>query len=344
LLRFARGTVVSRAPKRGTFGDVDRQSARPEDLPPLRLRHLRDLDLEEPSGPGRSAHLCAASGVVRRGDFVYVIGDDELFLAVFELSSGRPGKLRRALAGELPLDHGARSEEKPDLEALTVLPPFERNPYGALLGLGSGSGKGRDRGFVWALDADGSLHGDAREVDAQPLYELLRSHVAELNVEGVSVMGDRLWLLQRGNSELGTNVVAELSLERVMESLRRDLRIDPHELEGVRAYDLGDLEGVELTFSDATPIAGRLLVFTASAEDPAGGGICGSVVGTIELDGHVERLRAIDRAYKVEGVHAVIDTGVLDFTFVCDQDDPDVPSPLLSATMPVRGHLEYVRD
>jgi hypothetical protein len=34
---------------------------------------------------------------------------------------------------------------------------------------------------------------------------------------------------------------------------------------------------------------------------------------------------------------------VLDFTFVCDQDDPDTPSPLLSATMPVEGRLEYVR-
>jgi hypothetical protein len=26
---------------------------------------------------------------------------------------------------------------------------------------------------------------------------------------------------------------------------------------------------------------------------------------------------------------------------VCDQDDPDAPSPLLVATMPVDGRLEY---
>ena len=43
------------------------------------------------------------------------------------------------LAGELPDDHDERSSRKPDLEALTVLPPFEGHPYGALLGLGSGS-------------------------------------------------------------------------------------------------------------------------------------------------------------------------------------------------------------
>jgi hypothetical protein len=49
---------------------MDRENATPEDLGPLALRKLRDLDLEEPSAPGRPAHLSAASGVARRGDFV----------------------------------------------------------------------------------------------------------------------------------------------------------------------------------------------------------------------------------------------------------------------------------
>jgi len=40
----------------------------------------------------------------------------------------------------------------------------------------------------------------------------------------------------------------------------------------------------------------------------------------------------------------MIDTGVLDFTFVCDQDDPDEAAPLLSAAMPVDGRFEYRRD
>ena len=245
---------------------MDRQSATPEDLPPLELRKLRDLEVREPAGPGRPSHMSAASGVVRRGDFVYVIGDDELHLGVFEVSSGEPGQLVRVLSGELPDDHGERSKQKPDLEALTLLPPFEEHPYGALLGLGSGSGPDRDRGFVCALGADGSLGGDPREVDLAPVYELLREHIAELNVEGAATMADRLWLLQRGNSELGSNVVAELSLDHVMASLREDLRIDAHELANVRSYELGDIDGVELTFSDATPIAEQLVVFTASAE------------------------------------------------------------------------------
>jgi hypothetical protein len=321
---------------------MDTESAKPEELPPLELRKLRDLEVREPSGPGRPSHLSAASGVVRRGDFVYVIGDDELHLGVFEVSSGEPGTLVRVLEGELPDDHGERSKHKPDLEALTLLPPFDEHPYGALLGLGSGSGPDRDRGFVCALGADGSLGGDPREIDLKPVYELLRRHVAELNVEGAAAIGDRLWLLQRGNAEVGSNVVAELSLDQVMSSLRDDLTIDAEELENVRSYELGDIDGVQLTFSDATPIADRLVVFTASAE-AEDGRICGSVVGTLEADGAVHRLRTIDKRWKVEGVHAAIDTGVLDFTFVCDQDDPAAPSPLLSATMPLDGRLEYVK-
>lgn len=318
---------------------MERESAAPEDLPPLELRKLRDLEVEEPSGPGRPAHLCAASGVVRRAGYVYVIGDDELHLGVFELSADGPGHLRRVLEGELP-DDQERSKEKPDLEALTLLPPFEGSPHGALLGLGSGSGPRRDRGFVCALAPDGSLGEEPREICLKPVYSLLREHVAELNVEGAATMGDRLWLLQRGSREAGSNLVAELSLTEVMRSLREDLTIDAHELERVRSYDLGDMDGVELTFSDATPIAEQLVVFTASAE-AEDGAILGSVVGTLGLDGSVQRLRTIDRRWKVEGVHAAIDTGVLDFTFVCDQDDPDAPSPLLVATMPVDGRLEY---
>lgn len=319
---------------------MDRESARPEELPPLELSKLRDLEVEEPSGPDRPAHVSAASGVVRRGDFVYVIGDDELHVGVFSLSSREPGRLRRVLGGDLPDDGGERSSVKPDLEALTVLPPFEDHPYGALLGLGSGSAPERDRGFVCALAADGSIAGDPDELSLAPLYKLLREQVAELNVEGAATMGDSLWLLHRGNSQEGSNLVVELSLEQLMRSLRDDLCLEAEELENVRRYDLGDIDGVELTFSDATPIADQLLVFTASAE-AEDGGIRGSVLGTLGLDGSVNRLRTIDRRWKVEGVHAAIDTGVLDCLFVCDQDDPEAPAPLLSATMPLEGRLEY---
>ena len=324
---------------------MDRRSATPEELPPLTLSVLRQLDLESPPGPGRAAHISAGSGVARRGDFVYVIGDDELGVGVFRLSKEAPGTLRTVLRGELSPGYEARKKEKADLEALTLLPPFAGRPFGSLLGLGSGSSPLRERGFVWGLAADGSLEGDPDELALSPLYERLRESAPELNIEGASALGERLWLFHRGNTEQGLNIVAEVPLGEFIRGVQGDGRIECREELTTRAYDLGELDGVPLTFSDATPLADELVVFTASAEpgsDPHGtdGAIRGSVVGTLDADGTVERLRTIDRRWKVEGVYASIDARVIDFLFVCDQDDPGVASPLLSAAMPIESQFE----
>ena len=238
--------------------------------------------------------------------------------------------MRRALQSD--------QADKPDVEALSALPPFEGAPYGALLGLGSGSKRTRDKGFAWILEADGSLRGEPLAIDLHPLYERLRAELEELNIEGAAVLDDALWLFHRGNDEGSTNAVAELALEEVMDSIRSEAAVEVDDVERIREYDLGELGGTQLCFSDATALSDELIVFTASAE-AEDGGIHGSVVGTVGGDGAVERLRTIDRRWKVEGVHAAIDTGVIDFVFVCDQD-ADEPSPLLSATMPADAALE----
>lgn len=314
----------------------------PERLPPLELRPMRDLDLEKVSGS--PSHLSAASGIVRRGVFAYVVGDDLLDLGVFDLSGAGPGRLRQVLSGSRPADEEEAHRSKPDLEALTALPPFPNSPYGALFGLGSGSKDGRDRGFTWAFAADGSLHGEPLEIDLGPLYAQLRSELGAINIEGASVFDERLWIFHRGNKGDAPNTVVELALDPLFKSLAGDLVVDAEELLAVRAYELGELEGTPLCFSDASPLFDRLVVFTASAEvDSEGaedGAIRGSVVGTIDAEGAVHRLREIDRRWKVEGVHAQVDTGVIDFAFVCDQDDPGVPSPLLTATMPIEREFE----
>ena len=318
---------------------MDRESAKPEELPPLELTELRGLEVERSDGDERQGFICSASAVVRRANYTYVVGDDELDLAVFELSSPEPGRMRRALEGELPEDRDGRSREKPDLEALTALPPFDGSPYGGLLGLGSGSNERRDRGFFWQLDAHGALAGEPSQIDLEPVYTRLREEIEDLNVEGAAVLDDRFLVFHRGNAEGSQNAIAELDLGQVMDSLVGDHSIDVEELLRVRAYDLGELDGTPLCFSDATPLSDDLVVFTASAED-SDGAIHGSVVGTIDPGGEVERLRTIDRKWKVEGVHAAIDTRVIDFVFVCDQDSDDEPSPLLSATMPIESGFE----
>lgn len=318
---------------------VERHSADLEELPPLELRPLRQLNLKSEGGsPDR---LCAASGIVRRGVFAYVIGDDLRQLGVFDLSSDDPGVLRRVIA-----DPEEAAAGKADLEALTAVPPFEGSSFGGLLGLGSGSAEhGRDKGFFWSFAADGSLDGDHRELDLRPLYRELRGELGEINIEGACVFGERLWLFHRANRGDAPNTIAELPLPDLARSLTGDLALEPEELSALNAYELGDLDGVALCFSDAAQLLEELVVFTASAEadgsgDEPDGSIHGSVVGTIGADGAVRRLRKIDPRWKVEGVHAAVDTGVIDLAFVCDQDDDDAPSPLLTATMPIDAGFE----
>jgi hypothetical protein len=176
------------------------------------------------------------------------------------------------------------------------------------------------------------------------VYDAMRSELGgEINIEGAAVLGDRLWLFHRANRGKAPNTVAEFELGDLSRTLREDLIVDPDELAAIRGYELGDLDGVPLCFSDATALTEGLVCFSASAEGDEDGDIHGSVVGTISADGSVRRLRTIDPRWKVEGVHATIDTGVIDFLFVCDQDDPDTPSPLLSATMPIERELDQSR-
>jgi len=149
----------------------------------LATRELRPLTLTNAT-PGRPPHLSAGSGLIRRGDHIYVVGDDELDLAVFRRGDDGPGELVRLFEGALPLEGRERSSAKPDLEAVTVIPPFRFHPHGALLALGSGSKDSRERGFVWSLDEDGALRGLPRVIDVSPLYDFVRRHIeGRLNIE-----------------------------------------------------------------------------------------------------------------------------------------------------------------
>ncbi len=60
------------------------------------------------------AHLSAASGLVRVGERLYVVADDEVHLGVFDSSAMHaPGALLRLLEGDLPHDKGARKKPSP---------------------------------------------------------------------------------------------------------------------------------------------------------------------------------------------------------------------------------------
>jgi hypothetical protein len=259
---------------------------------------------------------------VRLGDKLYVVADDEPAIAVYDLE-------RRSLVGdlipldqtELPTDHAERKAAKPDLEALCLLPD------GTLFTLGSGATERRERG--WLLPPD----GEPCEVSLRRLHAALREELADLNIEGAAVTRERLWLAQRGNGRDGENALIELDLDETLAGLGEQRAIDPAALRAITRHDLGEVGGVELTFSDLCPLPDGRLLFCAVAEAGEStyldGECVGAALGVVD-DGEVSRMDPLEEPYKIEGV-SVASGG--DLLLVADGDDRETPAPLLAAPL-----------
>ena len=303
----------------------------------VHLETLRELRLAAPPQPGRPAHLSAASGLVRVASMLYVVVDDELQLGVFPMQSDNPGHLIRMIDGELPASSAERKQLKPDFEALTRLDPFDRYAHGALLALGSGGRKHRRRIVLLALDEHGAIAGSPRVIDAASMFERLSSEVDDLNIEGAVVSGDRLMLIHRGNRSHPDNAVIGVSLGAVLKSIARDDSLASCPILSVLRYDLGTVQGIPLSFTDGAALPDSELVFSAVAEDTSDnysdGPCVAAAIGVIGTDGKVQMLDYIDRACKVEGIHAEYGGAGVRLWLVTDADDANIPAKLLTGEL-----------
>ncbi len=302
----------------------------------LEVRKLRDLNLGARASIGRPKFVSAASGIAKVGNFFYVAPDDEKHIARFDVKGKTPGALLRAVDGGLPQALVPRKKKKPDFESVCVLPAFSGFPNGAVMATGSGSGPNRQRAALWALNADGSTKGQPRLVDFSPLYKALAAKVEDLNIEGVTVVGNHLRLLQRGNESGSKNMLIDLDLKKVLGALAAGHSPTESMVTAKKTVELGTLSGVRLCLSDASALPDGRMAFSAVAEDTASsfedGPCLGSAVGIIGTDGRVERIKTLS-GYKVEGVHAELQGKLVRLTMVCDADDPKKASPLLSAVI-----------
>jgi hypothetical protein len=280
---------------------------------PINLSKVADLDVS------------AASGLIARGDELYVIADDELFVAAFDTQ----GTLRRRIAliaGELPDDYKERKRRKPDFEALATLPD------GRILALGSGSTSARMRSVCFD-----PTHEVAHQTsDWSELYGALSRILPELNVEGAAVQAGRLWLAQRGNGAAGQNACIELDLETVMGALGASAPIPSRALVAIHPVVLGSIDGAPLSLTDLAPHPSNGLLFSAAAEPSAStyhdAPTTGSVIGVISTRGEVlHELRAMP-VCKLEGIAPSSDAGSL--WLVADPDDRSQRAPLFRMTWP----------
>ncbi len=312
----------------------------PTSRPPLPSTLLRCLNLAQGQHPQGRAHVSAASGLVQLGHRLYVVGDDELHLGMFDDARHTaaptphpvPGTLLRLLDGHLPSAAKARKAAKPDLETLALLPPVPGCPAGALLALGSGSKPQRQTGVLVALDAHGQPNGRMATVDLAPLYAPLRQRFADLNIEGALVVSGELLLLHRGNRGQADSACIRLDWNHAAPWLAGRKSEAPAP-KSVQTLALGMIDGVPLALTDGTPLQGGAWAFCAVAEatdNSYDDGHClASAIGIVAPDGQLQQLRLLQGAPKVEGIAAqALDSGWC-FTLVTDPDDPATPAQLL---------------
>lgn len=303
----------------------------------LHLTQLRELNLQTAIHPGRPAFLSAASGLVRMGDHLYVVADDELQLGEFSLTGNSPGTVRRLFPGELPDKPKKRKKHKPDLEILTRLPAFADYPHGALLALGSGSTQRRCRGALLALTAQGGVQSAPQVLDASALYEELERHFDELNLEGAWVWGNELRLLQRGNKGGSSNAVLHLDLHAVLSGLSHDEVLPALKPLAIHTLQLGVIDNVPLSFTDASVLPDGRWLFSAVAEDTdnayADGPCAGAAVGLADADHRILWMKRVTPSYKIEGIDVRQTQSAGQVLLVTDADDPAMPARLLSATI-----------
>jgi hypothetical protein len=300
------------------------------------LTQLRALTLTKSSHKKRPAHLSAASGLVQLGDWLYVVADDEKHLGVFLHNSNDSGTLQRLLPGDLPPTVEERKAEKPDLEVLALIPASKKYPYGALLALGSGSKQKRERGVIVAFNQQGNLNDDIQVIDLTSLYQQLKNEIGKLNIEGAVIIDNDIILFQRGNKKNNINATLRFPLNQFYQTISSP----DHEIilgVSVTHYELGEIDGIPLCFTDATPLPNGAIVFTAAAENTADAycdGICkGSAIGVINPMGKLHCILVADKIVKAEGIEAFVVGNKVHLLLVTDADDESIPAQFYSAVL-----------
>lgn len=301
----------------------------------MKVTKLRELNTEK-IGPAGAEYVSAASGIVRLGDLLYVVPDDELMLAIFKYGSPAPGIWFRLFGGELPKPHEERKRKKPDLESIVFIPPHQWAENGALLVVPSGSKPNRIKGSLVSLSKTGVTVGSPVPVDFGQLYARLAKDIPQLNIEGAVFLKDKFLLLNRGDGSRGKNVIVSLNREKLLRELHDTHVLTEDLVMEMKSLELGEIGGCNLSFTDGCALPDGRMVYSAAAEDtddPYLDGPCkGSVIGVMSAAGDLVSSERIDFDGKVEGVHATLEGDQIDLLLVTDADSESIPSVLLSAS------------
>jgi len=298
----------------------------------------------------RPAHVRAGSALVDLGSGrLAVVQDDASFVAVVDVASG----LVRDVP--LPSEDGVRlfddtrgnKKRKLDLEAAIALDDD------LLVAFGSGSTSAREH--VVVVRKARELAPVVEVLHARELYAAMRAarelSGSELNIEGVAVSGDDVVLFNRGNgAKLGgvepvdaTARVSRASLAAYLRALAAGAEASAPLLRDIVAWDLGEVAGTRLTFTDAAALAGGggcafLACAEACPDATRDGPVVGVAIGRLDDGARRAELAMVrdERGEplldKAEGL--AFDARAASRAFVVvDKDDPAIPSELLELAL-----------
>lgn len=275
----------------------------------------------------------AASGLVKLKNFFYAIADDQLSLAIFSLDKKESIKFIKLLPGELPIDHDERKKLKPDWESLVCL--SSEDEIDTFLVLPSGSTLRRKTGVLVSLKGQDLV--STKTIDFSILYHHLRKYFSDLNIEGAVIFDKSFKIFQRGNGASCQNAIIDLNLTTLINDVKNSGVISEESVVSIKNYDLGTIDSVPLSFTDACFCESRVF-FLAAAESSAStyedGEYKGAVLGCLDRSGQEVWRKELICPFKPEGLSVEVAENQLNLFVVTDADNSEIESGLYTFSGP----------
>ncbi|MCM0607105.1 MAG: hypothetical protein KA715_13530 [Xanthomonadaceae bacterium] len=259
----------------------------------------------------------AASGVVEMNGKYLLISDTDAVL--YEVD--KAGKLVNAYTvpwEELSDDPVTRKKKKPDFESLTFLPKHDGVGFQGLLLLPSFSKPNRVRAAYFKINKSSEIVTPPEMIDLTELEPKLKMHAAELNIEGVSFVGKKLSLFQRGNGKNNFNGVFEITVSAGDLITGSKIGKWPVKFKKIKLE-----KGFSIT--DALDLGSVGIVLSACIEETENTYDDGKILGSglfLYKNGKTKKLKQFDGDLKIEGVTGTYNKKAKKLSLVM-VDDPD---------------------
>lgn len=223
--------------------------------------------------------ISSGSGISIKNDSLYIIGDDAEYITKFSLVDSQYRRI--SFFHNATFDRIPRSV-KHDLESSCI---GKAGNDEFLFAFGSGSiSPYRDTLFAIKInDSDSSL-----KLPLTTLYQSIRKKAElsenELNIEGATIAGNKLILLNRGK-----NLFLSMNWNDFINYLLHEAPVPTVQIEKVQ---LPEINGFQVGLSGASTLDDNTILFTASLEETRDftqdGTVKGSYIGTITItDGKI---------------------------------------------------------